>query len=96
MKQQIIELLSERGLPASEAANTLGCNRRWVYNVAKELSLPTNPPITPGSPTEAKVLVALVKAGYGDDSKQAIATVAPLFNQAPTNIKRLIGRIRSS
>lgn len=85
----------ERGLPASQVADLLNCNRRWVYLVAKELNLPTNPPIKPGSPRESAVLVALVKAGYESSPTTALTAVALAFNQAPCNIRSILTRVRN-
>lgn len=80
---QIDKLLRE-GMSVPKVAKKLKMTRRWVYEYSRERKLPRNRPITPNSPLERQVLRALVGTNGNID------VVARCYNQAPSNIMRLV------
>lgn len=75
------------GRSASEVATRLGCDRKWVYDVASRHQLPTNPSVKPGGRRELQIIRALVA------SNMDVVGVGKLFNQAPVNIEGVIKRM---
>ena len=95
LQEQARKLLMEEGLPVRVAAERLGCNRRWLYQLASRNCWPTNSPIAANSPRESAVLVALAKTGYYTDPEASLQAVAKSFRQAPANILDIIDRSKA-
>jgi hypothetical protein len=79
-----------KGHQVSDIAKDLSIAPRTVYSYCSKHGWPTNLPLVPNSPSERKILRALVALGFQTSRESAIHQVSLLYKQAPICIERLI------